>query len=284
MHLCGICGEEDLFTFQVAVDALQFANHRLCRALRFEIQQSYLAQCFGDVYCPGVDRIAISGDQIFGAHANIDLTPHVLRQGRHGGGGRAPSIQRNCRGLAGAGDLAGEEVHRWRADELRNKLVFGTLIELQRCANLGNAASSQHDDACGQRHGLHLIVGHIDHGAVGHGLFELGDLDTRGDTKGCVKVRERFVKQIDLGVAHNGTSDGHTLTLTTGELFGQSIQQVVQLERFGSFLHTLVDFRRAHLGDFERKRHVFAHSEVRIERVGLEHHRDAAFAGRDIIY
>jgi hypothetical protein len=43
------------------------------------------------------------------------------------------------------------------------------------------------------------------------------------------------------------------------------------------------DLGLAHLRQSERERHVLAHRHVRVERVVLEHHRDVALFGRQIV-
>ena len=44
-----------------------------------------------------------------------------------------------------------------------------------------------------------------------------------------------------------------------------------------------INFSRRFARQFQRKRHVFADSHMRIKRVGLEHHGDAALCGRHVI-
>ena len=56
-------------------------------------------------------------------------------------------------------------------------------------------------------------------------LMEPGQLRSHLDAQLCVQIRQRFVKQERFGLANDGPAHGHALTLTTGKLFGFSIQQ-----------------------------------------------------------
>ncbi len=50
------------------------------------------------------------------------------------------------------------------------------------------AIVGKYDDPGGEGHCLDLIVGHVDHRAVWHGFFELGDFDPRCNAKPCIEV------------------------------------------------------------------------------------------------
>ena len=47
---------------------------------------------------------------------------------------------------------------------------------------------------------------------------------------------------------------------------------------------TCADLRLGHAGELQREAHVLAHGHVRVERIGLEHHRDAALGGGDVVH
>src|SRR5690606_30651562 len=63
-------------------------------------------------------------------------------------------------------DLARNKVHVWSANKAGDKEIGGLVIKLERGADLLDDAGIEHHDLVGQRHGLHLIMGHIDHGSV----------------------------------------------------------------------------------------------------------------------
>ena len=98
-----------------------------------------------------------------------------------------------------------------------------------------------------------------------------------------IQIRQRFIKQEYLRIAHDGASDGNTLTLTTGELLRQTIQQMIQFQDTGRLAHTLFNFGFAFLRQPQSEAHVLPHRHVRVKRVGLEHHGDTTIRRRDII-
>ena len=223
-------------------------------------------------------------DHVLGADAQIDDHAFVAGAGRDSDIGGQAAVQRHLRHLARAGHAAGQQVHRRAADELGDEFVDGPLVQFQRRADLRDAASGQNHDPVGQGHRLGLVMGDVDHRAVGHRGFQLRDLDPRGHPQRRVKVRERFVEQIDLGVAHDGPADGDPLALPARQRLGQAVQIGRQLQHLARALGRLADLVPGLARDLEGKGHVVAHRHVRIERVGLEHHRDAALAGRDVVH
>ena len=74
-----------------------------------------------------------------------------------------------CRS-ARAGDGRRDDVHGRRADEAGDEQIVGRMIEFHRRTDLLDHAEVEHHDAVGERHRLHLIVRHVDHGRVGHPL------------------------------------------------------------------------------------------------------------------
>ena len=75
--------------------------------------------------------------------------------------------------------LLSQKVHFWRADEACNKDRLRLFVKLQRRADLLDNTIAQHTDAVRQRHGFHLIVGHIDHCRFVHFRVQFGYLETR---------------------------------------------------------------------------------------------------------
>src|SRR6266581_1813519 len=94
--------------------------------------------------------------------------------------------------IAGYFDIF-EEIHGWRANEARDKLVGGMVVEFLRSAKLLDDTSVEHGDTAPHRHGLNLVMGHVDE----RGLDALVDLDDLGaglHTQFRIQVGERFVK------------------------------------------------------------------------------------------
>src|SRR5207302_8143211 len=62
---------------------------------------------------------------------------------------------------AGPAQLAMDDVHGGRPDELRDEQVSRTIVELEWFADLFDHAIVHDDDAIGHRHSLYLIMRHI---------------------------------------------------------------------------------------------------------------------------
>ncbi len=151
-------------------------------------------------------------------------------------------------------------------------------------SDLLDAAAVQHNDAIGERHRLHLIVGHVDHRGVVHALVQLGDLDARRHAQRRVEVRERLVEQEDLRVAHDGAADGDALALAARELLRQAPEILRDLQHVGRFAHALVELLLARVGELQGEGHVVVDRHMRVERIGLEHHGDAALGRRQLVH
>ena len=77
-------------------------------------------------------------------------------------------------------------------------------------------------------------------------------------------------------------SDGNPLALAARELAGPPIQVVGQVQRPGRRIDTAVLLGLVDPGHAQREGDVLPHRHVRIKRVGLEHHRQAALGRRDV--
>ena len=58
-------------------------------------------------------------------------------------------------------DPAGQHVHRRRTDEARDEEIRRPVVEIERRADLLDAAVVHDDDLVGHRHRLDLVVGHV---------------------------------------------------------------------------------------------------------------------------
>ena len=95
--------------------------------------------------------------------------------------------------------------------------------------------------------------------------------------------RTRLVEQEDLRVPHDGPAERDPLPLAAGELRGPAVQERCQLERLGGLRHASVPLGLRGAPHCERETDVLANTEVRIERVVLEDHRDVAVLGRQVV-
>ncbi len=157
------------------------------------------------------------------------------------------------------------------------------MIKLQRLANLRHASGVQYHDLVRQGHRLDLIVGDVDHRAL-EALVQAGDLNSHLHAQRRIKVGERLIEQEHARLRHQRTANGYALALTTGKRFRLAIQQMAQLEYLGNLGDTLVNDVFLCAGQLEAERHIFCHREMGIERIGLEHHADAAIRRGDLIH
>ena len=115
-------------------------------------------------------------------------------------------------------------------------------------------------------------------------VVQLGDLDAHLHAQAGVEVGERLVEQEDARVADDGAADGDALALAAGELLGLAVEEVGDLQDAGGVLRPAP---RRPWGrpspSLQAEGHVVVDGHVRVERVGLEHHRDAALGRRQVV-
>ncbi len=90
------------------------------------------------------------------------------------------------------------------------------------------------------------------------------------------RLLKRLVEQEGLGLAHDGAADRHPLALAARELAGLAVHQVLDLEDARGVRHPHRDLVARHAAHAQAKAEVLLHRHMRIERIGLEHHGDAA--------
>ena len=78
------------------------------------------------------------------------------------------------------------------------------------------------------------------------------------------------------------TTHRNTLALTTGERLRLSLEIRLEIQEFGGVLDATIAFFFRDACDLEGEAHVLGHRHVRIERIGLEDHRDIAILRCDI--
>ena len=111
-----------------------------------------------------------------------------------------------------------------------------------------------------------------------------GDLDAHLRPEAGIEVRERLVEQEDVRLAYDGAADGDALALSARELLRLAAEQFLDLQHAGGFRNLAVDLGLLRAQHLERKAHILGHRHMRVERVGLEHHGDAAIRSRHRIH
>ena len=175
-----------------------------------------------------------------------------------------------------------DNVHPWRADELRHKQVRGFVVDFQRRADLLDITVA-HDDHCvGHCHGFDLVVGDVNRSGF-QLLMQFLDLCPHLNAQLGIKVRQRLIKEEYIRVANDSAAHGHPLTLTTRKRLWLSVQIIFERKDLGGPVHALFNRGLVRLLKRHRERHVLAHGHMGVKRVVLEHHRDVTVFGVDIV-
>jgi hypothetical protein len=137
-------------------------------------------------------------------------------------------------------------VHRRAADETGDEQVGRTGVDGLRRAHLLEDAGVEHRDAVPHRHGLDLVVGHVDDGRR-QAPLQLDELGAGLHPQLGVEVRERLVHEEGLGSSHDGACQRHPLPLTSGELRRSAVEQLAQRKALRRVVHQLRPLGRGHL-------------------------------------
>ena len=97
--------------------------------------------------------------------------------------------------------------------------------------NLFHLSSVEEADGAGGLLGLRFVVGYHHDGASVL-LIQFVEEVHHLSTHLRVEVTGRFVGQDDFRISHDGTGDGHTLALTTGELCRHVLHAVAEAHTF----------------------------------------------------
>ena len=177
---------------------------------------------------------------------------------------------------------AGQHVHRRRAHEARDEEVDRIVVDLSGFGHLTDMAVIHHRDPGRQRHRLDLVVGDIDDG-LAEPLVQLLDLGAHLDPQLGVEVRQGFVEQEDLGLAHKRAAHRDALALAARKLTGLAVQIGMDLQKRAELFDRGGLFGARDVAGLHPEGDVLAHRLGRVERVGLEHHRDVAVARRGVV-
>ena len=146
-----------------------------------------------------------------------------------------------------------------------------------RLVGLDDPAVAHHRDPLAERHRLDLVVRDV-HGRDAETLVQPRQLGAHRDAELRVEVRERLVHQERLRLAHDRASHRHALALAARERRRTPVEQLLEPQHAGHRLDPRRDLRLRRLAHFQPVAEVLAHRHVRVERVGLEDHRDVPLA------
>ena len=122
-------------------------------------------------------------------------------------------------------------------------------------------------------------MGHVNHRRL-QLVMQIADLEPHVATQGSIEIGQRLVEEKRLGLAHDGATDCNALALTAGQLSRPPIEIVGEIEDMRRVLDLLVDRSLVLAIHLQRKGDVAVDAHMRIERIGLEYHRQAAFGRR----
>ena len=166
------------------------------------------------------------------------------------------------------------------ADEVGHEGVFRLVIDVDRGADLLNAALAHDDDRVGHAQCFLLVVRDKDEGDPGR-LLDVFQLLLHILAQLQVQRGERLVQQQHLRPADQGACDRHALLLSAGEAGDAALFKALERHKRQHFVDALIDLRFRHLLLAQREGDVFKHVQVREERIALEDRVDVALVGRD---
>ncbi len=113
--------------------------------------------------------------------------------------------------------------------------------------------------------------------------MEPRELDPHLHPEFGVEIAEGLVKQEQLRLAHDRAADRDALPLAAGKLARLTAKQFSDAQYFRRAAHAPRDVGPVVPGHPQAEAEILFDRHVRIERVGLEHHGDAAVGRLDII-
>ena len=112
--------------------------------------------------------------------------------------------------------------------------------------------------------------------------MQLGELEAHLHAQLRVEIGERLVEQKNLRLAHERPADRDPMALSAGKLRRPPVEKWLELQDARDFERAFILRFSRRAGDGERKGDVLPDRHVGIERIGLEHHRDAALRRRRV--
>jgi hypothetical protein len=192
------------------------------------------------------------------------------------------SADRHAREAIARAHAGVDDVHDRTADELRDEQIRRMLIDIGWRSNLLQHALVHDRDLVGHRHRFDLIVRHVNGGGAvldvnmlqlgAHLLAQLG-----------VECADRLVHQHRFGPPHEGPPDRDALHVATRQSRRALVEPMLDTQGFGDLAHTLIDCRLALVRCAQRECDVAVCGQVRVEREQLEHKRDVAIGGLQLL-
>ena len=155
--------------------------------------------------------------------------------------------------------------------------------------DVGARARLLHRPAChvdhlvAHRHGLHGVVRHHEHGEAQVGVKRQHQL-AHVVAQRLVQGAEGLVHEHRARCGHQRPREGHALALPAGNLVRAALAQACELHFLQHPRGLLATVRASHATHLEGEGHVVEHAHVGEEPRVLEHHRDAAPVGGQVVH
>jgi hypothetical protein len=108
-------------------------------------------------------------------------------------------------------------------------------VDLLNEAILHNNNSGTHGQSFG------LVVGNVDEGGL-EVLVQLADFRSHLNPQLCIEVGKRLVHEEYFWFTNDSTSQRNTLSLTAGKSLRLSVEQMLDVQNSGSFMHSSLYF------------------------------------------
>ena len=171
--------------------------------------------------------------------------------------------------------------HVQRADEGGHEARARPVVDLERRAELLDAALAHDHDPVRHGQGLLLVVGDED-GGDAEGALQRLQLVAQSDAHLGVERGQGLVEQQQLRPGRERAGQRHALLLAAGDLVGIAVGEGAELHDVQHGGDALARLRGGRLGDLEPEGDVARHRHVGEQRVVLEHHADAPRARRQV--
>src|SRR5579871_2001495 len=171
--------------------------------------------------------------------------------------------------------VAGQQIHRRRADETGNKGVGRLVIELLRRADLPQRACLHHSDAVTQSNRLDLVMGDVNCGYAG-AVMQLAKFGARRRADLGVERAERLVEDEKRRLAYHCACQRHLLFFAAREPCRATMEESLNPEDFRRPADQRFPFALRHSARLQREGDIVRDGHVGIKRVALKHHGDVA--------
>ena len=259
---------------------------RVDREDHVDLGAELLGDAGGDPHGPPLAVAQAGILEVGGPDAEDDLLADEVREsvlGFHHGGRHRELVTGECDRRAAVTDqFRGDEVHRGRADEAGHEQVHRRLEEILRRVHLLQLPVPQDADAVAERHGLDLVVRHVD-GRDAEPLVQLFERAPHGHAQLGVQVGQRLVHQEGLRLADDGPAHRDPLPLAAGQRGRLALEVLLEAEHLGGLVDPALDLILGRLPQLQAERQVLLDRHVRVERVVLEHHGDVPVLRRQVV-